>query len=237
MKSGEIVALEIVRDIAARGLSAGAKLPSESEMVVKYGFSRPTVREALRLLEFQGLISIRPGPGAGTVVGAVSTEKLGDTLTLYLHLMGATYRELTEAWRDTEGMLAERAAQNPDRDRVREIMEPYLDQQVCCERDSIRGGAAGFHTEVAELASNRVLALSIRSIAGIAAQYVAKNLPDLSRGALYADHSGIAKAIIDGDPILARKFMRDHIDHIDAHFARLWPEKIGEPLRWPDGRP
>lgn len=232
MKSGEMVALEIIRDLATRGLHPGDRLPGEAEMVEKYGFSRPTIREALRLLEFQGLISIRPGPGAGTVVGEATTEKLSQTLTLYLHLMGATYRELTDAWAETESLLADRAARNEDRDLVRKILEPYLDRENCCMRDSIRGKGPNFHSDVAHLANNRVLGLSIRSIATIAAQYVATNLSEMKLDDLYSDHSAIAKAIIDGKPARARKLMFEHIRHIDSHFSRVWPEKVGERITW-----
>src|SRR5262245_26288531 len=72
LKTSEIVALEIVRDIVAQGLAAGDRLPLEAQMLVQYRVSRSSLREALRLLETQGLIAIRPGPGAGTVVGRVN---------------------------------------------------------------------------------------------------------------------------------------------------------------------
>src|SRR3954469_3261027 len=68
-KTSELVALDIVRDIVARRLKPGDRLPREAELVEQYGVSRTSLREALRLLEVQGLISIRPGPGMGTLVG------------------------------------------------------------------------------------------------------------------------------------------------------------------------
>src|SRR5581483_7525231 len=70
-KTSEVVALDIVRDIVARNLKPGDKLPLESELLRQYRVSRSSLREALRLLEVQGLITIRPGPGGGTVVGRV----------------------------------------------------------------------------------------------------------------------------------------------------------------------
>ncbi|MFP5306271.1 MAG: FadR/GntR family transcriptional regulator, partial [Gammaproteobacteria bacterium] len=71
MKTSEVVALQIVRDIVARQLKPGDKLPLEAELLKNYRVSRSSLREALRLLEVQDLISIRPGPGGGTVVGKV----------------------------------------------------------------------------------------------------------------------------------------------------------------------
>jgi len=233
LKSAEIVALEIVRDIVARSLRAGDRLPPESEMVSQYGFSRPTIREGLRLLEFQGLISIRPGPGAGTVVGKVQTEKLAQTLTLYLHLAEATYQELIEAWAHAEGVMAERAALHKDRKLVRELMEPFLEGDQCCLGD-LRSRQLGrqFHANIEQLAANRVLSLSFRATVAIAAQYVMINIPGDMPDDLIDDHTKIARAIIAGDPAESRRLMQDHIGHIDKRFKRLWPGKVGERLTW-----
>ena len=92
LKTSEIVALDIVRDIVGRALKPGDRLPLEAEMLVQYGVSRSSLREALRLLETQGLIKIRPGPGAGTIVAEPSPRNLGRTMTLYFHLANVSYR-------------------------------------------------------------------------------------------------------------------------------------------------
>ena len=62
-KIAEAVARDIVRRIAAGKLPPGAQLPSEAQMAVDYGVGRASLREALRILEIHGLISIKPGPG------------------------------------------------------------------------------------------------------------------------------------------------------------------------------
>ena len=61
-------------------------------MLEEYGLSRESLREGLRLLEVQGLITIRRGPGGGPIVGHLDPASLGRTSTLYYHLAGATYR-------------------------------------------------------------------------------------------------------------------------------------------------
>ena len=116
LKTAEGFARDLVRDIVNRGLQTGDKLPSEAVMLEDYGLSRESLREGLRLLEVQGLITIRRGPGGGPIVGHLDPASLGRTSTLYFHLAGATYRELLEAWLVLEPILAERAARNPDRD-------------------------------------------------------------------------------------------------------------------------
>ena len=92
LKTSETVARDIVHYVVAGGLGNGDSLPSEARMLEQYGVSRESLREGLRLLEAQGLITIRRGPGGGPVVGTVDPANLGRVSTLYYHLVGATYR-------------------------------------------------------------------------------------------------------------------------------------------------
>src|SRR6516165_7115435 len=65
VKRSEMLAQEIVEEIIAKGLNPGDLLPPEAEMLSHYGVGRASLREALRLLESQGLVTLKPGPGGG----------------------------------------------------------------------------------------------------------------------------------------------------------------------------
>ena len=229
LKTSEVVALEIVRDIVRQDMQPGDRLPLEAEMLVQYRVSRSSLREALRLLEVQGLIAIRPGPGAGTVVGRVLPGNLSRTLTLHLHMLGANYDELLEAWVESEPLMARLAALNPDREKVRASLSPFLDEDHAW---AVREGLQ-FHDIVAELADNRVLALSLRSIGFIVTEQV---LTSAERGELEKqivhDHRDLAEAIIAGDAELAANRMREHIRHAVEDFKAFWPLKVGEKVQW-----
>jgi len=98
-KRAEQVAFGIVQKIVARGQQAGDKLPHEAEMLAEYGVSRSSLREALRLLEVQGLVTIRPGRrGSGTEVGRIDPANLAGTLVLYLMMQRVNMNQLLEAW-------------------------------------------------------------------------------------------------------------------------------------------
>jgi len=229
LKTSEVVALEIVRDIVRQDMQPGDRLPLEAEMLVQYRVSRSSLREALRLLEVQGLIGIRPGPGAGTVVGRVLPGNLSRTLTLHLHMLGANYDELLEAWVESEPLLARLAALNPDREKVRTSLSPFLDEDHAW---AVREGLQ-FHDIVAELGGNRVLSLALRSIGFIVTEQV---LTSAERGELEQqivhDHREVAEAIIAGDAELAANRMREHIRHAVEDFKAFWPLKIGEKVQW-----
>lgn len=232
-KTSELISLEIVRDIVSQKLRAGDRLPLESEMIQHYRVSRSSLREALRLLEVQGLIAIRPGPGAGTVVGTVLPGNLARTLMLYFHMSHATYDELLDTWTLTEPLLAEQAAKNPDRERVRVELEPYLIEGHACHGPmrEINAGLA-FHDVVADLAGNRVLTLLMNVIGFMVAEHVltTANREELEDEIL-DDHSAIAKAIIAGDAKKSRKLMEVHVRHVVDAFRTLWPSRVGEKVK------
>src|SRR5262249_32700102 len=68
-KTAMFLAQRIVAEIADRDLAAGSPLPAERDMLEDYGVARGTLREALRFLEIQGVITIKTGPGGGPLVG------------------------------------------------------------------------------------------------------------------------------------------------------------------------
>src|SRR6476661_11165886 len=81
------VARLIVRDIVERDREPGDALEPESLMLERFGVSRASLREALRILETHGLITIKPGPGGGPSVGAVSSRDFGRMATLFFQVL------------------------------------------------------------------------------------------------------------------------------------------------------
>jgi DNA-binding FadR family transcriptional regulator len=227
LKTGESIALEILRDIVSSGKHAGDRLPLEAEMLLHYGVSRPSLREALRLLEFQGLIAIRPGPGSGTVVGEATAPNLAQMLVLYFHLANATYDELLSTWQLTEPLLARLAAQNPDRETVRKAMAPFLAGGAEAAHDD-RSHAVHFHDVVAELADNKVLALVCHAIGSIADEHLVEHGHVAVPAGLLDDHTRLAQAIHDGEAEAAATLMQEHMTHVVTAFRRRWPDKVGE---------
>jgi GntR family transcriptional repressor for pyruvate dehydrogenase complex len=235
LKASESVARDIVDDIVVDRLDEGDNLPPETAMLQHYGVSRETLREALRLLEVQGLISIRRGPGGGPIVGAVDPANLGRVSTLYYHLAGATYGELFEAWAICEPIIAELAAGNPDRHLVRDSMAPYLElhgpEDEPLEEFVVRHSE--FHIVVGSLARNKVLQLSLMATGQIVTHHVISNAdPRDARNTIEHDHSAIAKAIASGYKAKARDLMSDHIRAIQAQYASSLGPQMDDYIGW-----
>jgi DNA-binding FadR family transcriptional regulator len=224
LKTSETVARDIVHYVVAGGLANGDSLPSEARMLEQYGVSRESLREGLRLLEAQGLITLRRGPGGGPVVGAVDPANLGRVSTLYYHLVGATYGELFEAWAVAEGYLAERAARNEDRALVRATLERYLidEDGDLGDLQAFVSHHTEFHTDVGTLAGNRVMQLSLMAIGQTVTHHIANTAdPRDVADILLHDHRLIAAAIIAGKPIKSRDMMRVHLERVADFYDQL----------------
>jgi len=212
-KVSENVARIITRDIIHNRRQPGDLLPSEATMLAEYDVSRESLREALRLLEVQGLVAMRRGPGGGPTVCTVDPANLGRVSTLYYHLAGATYRELWEAWILAESILAERAASNPDDAARATKMAPYVDDgdDATDEIERSLDDHIAFHNAVASLARNRVLEIALQTMGQIVSHhFVATDDPRQLQSMIHADHRRLARVITAGDAVEARALMNAH---------------------------
>jgi GntR family transcriptional repressor for pyruvate dehydrogenase complex len=229
-KRSERVALEIVHDIVARRLRTGDRLPLEAAMVENYRVSRASLREALRLLEVQGLIRLKPGPGGGPVVGKVDAAHLARTATLYLHLSAANYRHLLDAQVRLEPLCASLAAAHPDR---KAAMQPYLEVPEFESEQDYFAQTKQFHVAVYGLAANPVLTLLTHAVTHIVAdQVVATMDPVELRGPIVHEHTAIARAIANGHATKAATLMGEHFALQRDYYEEHWPRRLDEFVAW-----
>jgi DNA-binding FadR family transcriptional regulator len=96
-KASESIAEQIRADIATGRLKPGQMLPPESALLEQYEVARATMREALRILESDGLLTIRRGIKGGARVQAPELPPLAKRIGLHLQLRGTTLQHLTDA--------------------------------------------------------------------------------------------------------------------------------------------
>jgi DNA-binding FadR family transcriptional regulator len=230
IKASERVAQDIVRDITRRGLRTGDRLPLEAAMVEEYAIGRTSLREALRILEVQGLISLKPGPGGGAVVGKVEPRHLARTAALYFHLSGATYADLMASQVLLEGTCARLAATHPDREAV---LAAWFDHEFPAETAAYRRVTLGFHTTVYDLAANPVHTLVSQAISDMVTKHVVMTMDPVElRASIVEEHSELARVIASGDADRADRMMSEHFRSQHEYLRRRSPSRIQENIQW-----
>ncbi len=191
-------------------LRVGDRLPSERTLAEQYGISRPSVREALRILGALGLI--RSSTGSGPKSGAIVISEPSDALSWALRMHIAT-RNLPPAAR-----AAANAPDSPERDLALENAREHLREmdlpQVSNERFHFCD--TRFHYELSKLGGNIVLDTVIDSLHMATISYVQEAVPllrdwDSVKQTLQDQHRGIYEAISTRDEDAAYERVCEHI--------------------------
>jgi DNA-binding FadR family transcriptional regulator len=117
----ELVAHRLRRQIVAGELAAGAALPPEAMLMAQFGVSRPTLREAFRVLEAEGLITVRRGAHGGARVRTPSDDAAGRYAGLVLEHRGATLSDVYDARNIIEPPCAAMLARRRTRSQLEEL--------------------------------------------------------------------------------------------------------------------
>jgi DNA-binding FadR family transcriptional regulator len=231
----EAVARDIVRRIRSERLAAGTQLPPEAQMLAEYGVGRASLREALRVLEINGLITIKPGPGGGPVVAGVDSHEFGRMATLYFQVGGMTFRELMEARLVVEPVMARLAAERRDPKLLKELKRAVSEAEgiELSQESEYLSTSADFHELVAGASGNRILDLYGSALLRIFYDRVGgMAFPVARREGVRNIHAEIAAAIADGDAALAERLMHEHMVEYANYVKRRHPALLDEVVDW-----
>lgn len=208
------LAARTLRDkIVAGELPIGAALPSEHAMADLLCVNRSTVREAIRLLEENGIIARKPG-GKKLFVTAPAPEDLSSRMTTAMVLHGITIEELCDAMLALEPPTTEAAARLATEPQIA-ALEANLEEtrRRSGDRAAVVELDVAFHDLVAEAGGNRAILLSRRPLGALfypAFDKVLGRAPSVER--LIAAHTSIVEAIKARKPDEAGNWMRKHIE-------------------------
>lgn len=203
-------------------------------MLETYRIGRGTLREALRLLEFQGVIALKPGPRGGPVLLDPSASHLASTLVLLLQLRQAPFRSIVEVRTAMEPMISRLAAERMSDDALQELaatidqMREHLDNQ-----DVFLDANKRFHDIIAWSSGNPLFGYIVDSLLGILDGTIfGIDYPQPRRVAIVKAHEEIFRALDSHDPAAAEDRMRAHIDAYVRYAERKYPELMDQVVRW-----
>jgi GntR family transcriptional repressor for pyruvate dehydrogenase complex len=215
----ELVLARIEEQILAGNLRVGDRLPPERELVELLGVSRAAVREALRVLEAQGVLRSRvgTGPASGSVIAAMPSAGLTQLLRLHMALANFPLADVVEARatleRSSARLAAERASDDDlalMRDRLERMDDAKLPLETFNDYDT------EFHVAIAEAGGNRLMAdmtIAVRNAVRRTLLTAFHELPDWNSVAdrLRAEHHAVYDAIAAGDSERAGDLVEAHI--------------------------
>lgn len=214
----EIVASKLRDDILSGRLRAGDILPTQENLFQEFGVSPPALREAIHLLETDGLISVRRGNMGGAVVQLPSAERTAHMISMVLQTRAATPADVSGALLHLEpicaGMCAARA------DRATEVvphLQAEIDTQTAQFDDSAQyvRNARRFHEVLVARCGNEPMILLIGSLELIWSTHESQVWgDDMHEGTMRAalrDHQRLLVAIADGNVARATKLAADHL--------------------------
>lgn len=166
----EIVAASLRNDILSGRLKEGDLLPRQENLFKEFRVSLPAVREAMRILETEGLISVRRGNVGGAVVHLPTPERSAQMISMVLQTRGTTVDDVSEALLYIEPVCARLCAARAD--RMTEVV-PYL--RAVIEAQQAEFGDAGhynanarkFHETLVSRCGNESMIVVIGSLEAI----------------------------------------------------------------------
>jgi GntR family transcriptional regulator, transcriptional repressor for pyruvate dehydrogenase complex len=233
-KAAMLVAQRIVRDVVRGGLKPGDLLPPERTMLEKYETGRGTLREALRLLEFQGVIALKPGPRGGPVLLDPDASHLANTIVLLMQLKEAPFRTIVEVRSALEPMISSLAADRISDESLDELggtieqmRENLGDQHLFLDANK------RFHDIIAWSSGNALFGYIVDSLLGImGGTIIGIDYPSPRRAAILKAHESIYEALRARDEKESEARMRKHIDEYVRYAQRKFPEVLDQVIQW-----
>lgn len=232
-KTATLLAQRIVGEISDADLEPGTPLAPEREMLERYGVARGTLREALRFLELQGVLTIKTGPGGGPVVDRPQSRHMASMIAMMLQLTHTSFRVVLEARAVLEPVLAHKAAERVTDEQIAQLHDSLAAMREADDEATFLAKNAVFHALIAEAAGNQVFEMITNSLNWICdASPLGVTYPAAARAAVIDHHTRIYKAIAARGPDRAAAATAVHMDDFATYLERRYPQVLDAPLRW-----
>lgn len=216
----DVVAEALKNWIVEKGLKPGDRLPQERDLIDAFGVSKSTIREALRALQTQGLITTRTGPGGGAFIGTVSERRAIELLGNYFFFKPVTIADIYQLRRMLEPEMAAAVVGRIDESGLATLAEMTtayaVSPRTVEEEREQRIAELEFHSKLVESCPNPILAFQCRFLIRllqdltICRRIYDRPNPELrERGRSY--QLTLIKAIRDDDAEAARRTMYEHM--------------------------
>lgn len=214
LKASALLAERLREQILSGELRQGAALPVERALAADTGMSRTAVREALRMLEAEGLTETRPGRGGGSFVRRPSLDTMDRSLTAFIDARQVSFESLADVREALEPAVAELAARRRTNEDLAQIaLHLHHQEQAGEDMDVFLLHNVEFHMAIVRAGHNDLMLAIIRSLsAAIHRGTEANNVLDPeTRHQTVRAHQRLLDAIRRQDAPAAREAMSKHL--------------------------
>jgi DNA-binding FadR family transcriptional regulator len=225
--ASEQIALQIRRYLQSKDLRPGDRLGTEQELATEFGVSRPTLREALRLLAGSHLIRVGRGRAGGIFVAGTPNQGMGlnvsESIALMLAAENVSLQQLLDARMFLEIPLAGRAARNADGDTVAALEKAIADAEGNAPgSEPFNEADTRFHRTLAEAAGNELLlAFTGWALDVLQPSLVEKIAGSVDGDEILAQHGDILRAVRRHQAAAAERAMKAHLEHLQQVLLKL----------------
>ncbi len=229
----EQVAQRLLERIIDSGLKPGSSFATEAELLTQFNVSRPTLRESMRILESQGVLELRPGPGGGIIVRQPSVDLLAHGLSVFLRLHEVPFITVLKAREVIEPALASEAALNGTEEDFAALedsitrMKALLgdrDQDAFLEENRI------FHSLITRASGNKVLEVFWSTISVLAnGEHHGVRYSFGNRAHVVEAHECILAACRKRDAAAAAAAMQTHVSGLENLVRTRYQHLLAHP--------
>ena len=241
LKASERVARKIRKLIVRGKLKPGDHLPPESEMLPQYGVSRPTLREAIRLVEAEGLLTISQGARRGPQVKHPTSALIAKAAGIALQIQGATLGDVYQTRLLIEPLAARLAAERRPKEAA-VVLRAHVPARsdITANPKKVRRDLASFHHRLMEQSGNITLGVIGTALSELMARHnivVHRKTQELFAGKRHAA-TATAKQMRIGIRSIERLIdfiERGRSDEAEEHWrlhmrnaTSIWPSQIAD---------
>jgi len=215
----EDISEQIKNLIYSKALKPKDRLPSERELAERFNTGRMSVREALRILEESGFISIKQGADGGIFIKELDSTGMTKSLSGLINVGNLTLQEIKEARIAIESIILESGIKHFTKEQLAALesnlktCEQFNSSRKKDDYPELSDKQLGrFHILIAETSKNRLYKYFITSLLDLYVNQIVRYIPESDEYFKHLDqHREIYEAIKARDLKRAKKALRDHV--------------------------
>jgi GntR family transcriptional regulator, transcriptional repressor for pyruvate dehydrogenase complex len=227
----EEISGQIKELILSRTLRPGDKLPTERELAVHFRSGRTAVREALRILEQSGLISVKKGNEGGIFIKDVDAAAASGSLLDTIKRTDMSLHDLFVVRVPIEALVVDLALEHISSEEIKALRTSIRETQLHLNEQKSSGavfvaqvakGNVDFHIELAKATGNVLLWILMESLMRLTHLFFAKVVPSIDFLKNHVEqHDQILEAIVKKDEAEAHRLLTLHNEALKEHFSQL----------------